>query len=65
MPFWMVNRKLPWTGREHDEVRETLIAQRLLDVHITQTCGRPATLYRLATSRSAESQAESPSRLGK
>ncbi len=50
MPFWMINRKLPWTTREHEEVRDTLIAQRLIELQVNHTGGRPATVYRLAPS---------------
>jgi len=60
MPFWMINRKLPWTTREHEEVRGTLIAQRLIELQVNHTGGRPGTVYRLAPS-GAGSPDESPS----
>ncbi|QDT34005.1 bifunctional DNA primase/polymerase [Thalassoglobus polymorphus] len=47
MPFWMINRKLPWSRREHEEVRDTLVAQRLIDFGTHQTGGRPGEVYRL------------------
>ncbi len=47
MPFWMINRKLPWTNREHEEVRETLVAQRLIEARVNPTGGRPGAVYRL------------------
>jgi Bifunctional DNA primase/polymerase, N-terminal/Primase C terminal 1 (PriCT-1)/Protein of unknown function (DUF3987) len=58
MPFWMINRKLPWTTREHEEIRETLIAQRLLEVQVTSTGGRPATVYRMLGAGGARSTEE-------
>jgi hypothetical protein len=51
MPFRVINRKLPWTGREHEEVRDTLVAQRLIEYQITSTGGRPGGVYRLASQR--------------
>lgn len=47
MPFWMINRKLPWSSREHDEVRDTLLHQRLIEHSVLNTRGRPAVVYRL------------------
>jgi hypothetical protein len=51
MPFWMINRKLPWTGREHEEVRDTLLHQRLIEYQVSKPGpkgGRPTAGYRLA-----------------
>jgi hypothetical protein len=50
MPFWKVNRKLPWSNREHEEVRDTLLQQRLIEsqLHTTGRRGRPGLFYRLA-----------------
>jgi hypothetical protein len=48
MPFWKINRKLPWSGRDHEEVRNTLIEQRLIEYRIIGTRGRPGAHYRLA-----------------
>jgi hypothetical protein len=31
MPFWRINRRLPWSNREHEEVRDTLLHQRLIE----------------------------------
>jgi hypothetical protein len=47
MPFWMINRKLPWSMREHEEVRDTLLQQRLIEHTTISTRGRPAVVYRL------------------
>jgi hypothetical protein len=47
MPLWKVNRKLPWSSREHEELRETLLAQRLIEYRVTTTRGRPGAVYRL------------------
>ncbi len=47
MPFWMINRKLPWSIREHEEVRDTLLQQRLIEHSVLSTRGRPAVVYRL------------------
>jgi hypothetical protein len=51
MPFWMINRRLPWTGREHEEVRDTLLQQRLIEYQVLKPGpkgGRPTAGYRLA-----------------
>jgi hypothetical protein len=48
MPFWMINRKLPWTTREHEDVRDTLLAQQMIEYQVNQTAGRPGVVYRLA-----------------
>ena len=48
MPFWRISRKLPWSGRDHEEVRNTLLEQRLIEYRVIGTCGRPAACYRLA-----------------
>jgi hypothetical protein len=47
MPFWRINRRLPWSSREHEEVRATLLEQRLIEASIVQTRGRPGAVYRL------------------
>ena len=47
MPFWRINRRLPWTSREHEEVRDTLMHQRLIEYRVTATRGRPGAFYRL------------------
>jgi hypothetical protein len=47
MPFWQINRKHPWSEREHEEVRTTLLNQRLIEYAETKTAGRPSKLYRL------------------
>ena len=49
MPFWRINRKLPWSSREHEEVRATLLEQRLIEAQTSATGrrGRPGLCYRL------------------
>ena len=47
MPFWKINRQLPWSKREHEELRDTLLSQRLIEFNIRQTKGRPGDVYRL------------------
>jgi hypothetical protein len=48
MPFWQLNRKHPWSERDHEEVRTTLLNQRLIDYQEKRTGGTPQRLYRLA-----------------
>ena len=50
MPFWRINRKLPWSNREHEEVRDTLLLQRLIESQhqTTGRRGRPGLFYRIA-----------------
>ncbi|MFO7899770.1 MAG: bifunctional DNA primase/polymerase [Planctomycetota bacterium] len=48
MPFWRISRKLPWTDREHDEVRTALLNQEVIQYEEVRTRGRPARRYRLA-----------------
>ena len=47
MPFWQISRKHAWPDREHDQVRISLIDQRLIDYQELQTGGRPTRQYRL------------------
>jgi hypothetical protein len=50
MPFWRINRRLPWSPREHEEVREALTRQKLIEVTAEKKGikgGRPGFLYRL------------------
>ncbi len=47
MPFWQISRKLPWSEREHEEVRMTLENQRLIDFANNTTGGRQQRVYRL------------------
>jgi hypothetical protein len=47
LPFWQLNRKLPWSDRDHEEVRTTLLNQRLIEYTVAQSGGRPSKLYRL------------------
>jgi hypothetical protein len=48
MPFWRISRKHPWSEREHEEVRTTLLNQRLIEYQERKTGGTPQRLYRLA-----------------
>ena len=47
MPFWKITRKHAWPDREHDQVRTSLIDQRLIDYQELPTGGRPTRQYRL------------------
>jgi hypothetical protein len=50
MPFWRINRKLPWSSRDHDEVRDTLLQQRLIEFEMRppgRKGGRPTAGYRI------------------
>jgi hypothetical protein len=47
MPFWKLSRKLPWSARELEELRNTLIEQKLIEYRTTITRGRPGVFYRL------------------
>ena len=48
MPFWKLNRRHPWSEREHEEVRTALLNQRLIEYEERKTGGTPQRLYRLA-----------------
>jgi hypothetical protein len=47
MPFWQINRKHPWSERDHEDIRTTLLNQRLIEYLEARTGGRPSKLYRL------------------
>ena len=47
MPFWRINRKLPWSPRDHEEIRHTLLLQRLIEAKVITTRGRSGQVYRL------------------
>ncbi|MEO2036145.1 MAG: bifunctional DNA primase/polymerase, partial [Planctomycetaceae bacterium] len=47
MPFWKLNRRHPWSEREHNEVRSALLNQRLIEYDGRKTGGTPQRLYRL------------------
>jgi hypothetical protein len=47
MPFWRINRKHPWSERDHEDIRTTLLNQRLIEYLEARTGGRPSRLYRL------------------
>ena len=46
MPYWEITRRLRWTRREHDEVREALIDQERIEAEFQKTRGRPRYAYR-------------------
>jgi hypothetical protein len=48
MPYWKIRRKLPWSEREHDDVRATLLSQCVLEYQENRTGGTPQRIYRLA-----------------
>jgi hypothetical protein len=48
MPFWQLNRRHPWSEREHEEVRTTLVNQRRVQYEERRTGGTPQRLYRMA-----------------
>ena len=50
MPFWRINRRLPWSERDHEEIRQTLLNQRVIDFETQSTGGTPKRLYRLRAS---------------
>lgn len=47
MPFWRINRKLPWPERQHEDVRKALQHQRIIEYTEKSTGGSPQRLYRL------------------
>ena len=49
MPFWMIARSLRWSSREHEEVRDALVAQHRITVCATNTAsrGRHGMAYRI------------------
>ena len=47
MPFWRINRKLPWSERDHDDVRATLKNMERIEYLEEPTGGTPKRLYRL------------------
>jgi hypothetical protein len=47
MPFWQLSRKHPWSPREHDEVRASLLSQQLIEYSEVRTGGTPQRRYRL------------------
>jgi len=47
MPFWQVSRRLAWSPREHDEVRQALMDQHRIQFAERSTGGTPQRLYRL------------------
>jgi len=47
MPFYRLNQKLPWSERDHIEVRTALLNQRRIEYSEQPTGGTPKRLYRL------------------
>lgn len=56
MPFWQINRRHPWSEREHEEVRTTLLNQRMIEFMEQRTGGPPQRLYRLAAPDCADNR---------
>jgi len=50
MPYYKINQKLPWTERDHIEVRTALLNQRRIEYVEEKTGGAPRRLYRLVES---------------
>ncbi len=55
MPYHLITRKHRWSRREHEAIREALVDQRLIEVEILKTTGRPGFAYRLTTTDSDSS----------
>ncbi len=47
MPFWKLNRQVPWSMHDHEEVREALLNQRIIEYEEKRTGGTPQRRYRL------------------
>ncbi len=47
MPFWRISRRHAWPDREHDQIRTSLIDQRMIEYREIPTGGRPSREYRL------------------
>ncbi|MCA9091241.1 MAG: bifunctional DNA primase/polymerase [Planctomycetaceae bacterium] len=47
MPYHLITRKHRWPPREHEAIREALVDQRLIEVNVVKTSGRPGFVYRL------------------
>jgi hypothetical protein len=48
VPLWAITRNCRWSQRDHKEIRDTLIEQRIVEIAIVkQKSGRPSTCYRL------------------
>jgi len=48
MPFWKINRKLPWPEKVHEEIRIALENQRLIEYREIKTGGPRKRHYKLA-----------------
>ncbi|MAT16314.1 MAG: hypothetical protein CMJ46_13710 [Planctomyces sp.] len=46
MPFWELNRRHPWSDREHEEIRLALLNQKLIEYEEKATGGPTQRLYR-------------------
>ncbi len=52
MPYHLITRKHRWPPRDHDAIREALVDQRLIEVNMVKSSGRPGFVYRLQTAAS-------------
>ncbi len=52
MPYHLITRKHRWPPREHEAIREALVDQRLIEVNMVKSSGRPGFVYRLQTAAS-------------
>lgn len=51
MPFRDISRKLRWTRRDHEDIRNALIDQERIETDSIVTGGRPKAVYRLRSSK--------------
>ncbi|OHB60772.1 MAG: hypothetical protein A2Y12_06995 [Planctomycetes bacterium GWF2_42_9] len=56
MPFWKINRKLPWQEKVHEEVRAALVNQRVIEYREIKTGGPPKRHYKLAAENHTDCQ---------
>jgi len=56
MPFWRISRKLKWSPKLHDEVRQALLNSREIDFQEVNTGGRPSKQYRLLPTSCADAR---------
>lgn len=59
MPYWRVSRKLKWSPKLHDEVRQALLNSRELEFQEVANGGRPSKQYRLLQTFCAEARKKS------
>jgi len=63
MPYWRVSRKLKWSPKLHDEVRQALLNSRELEFQEVATSGRPSKQYRLLPTSCPDARKKHPERL--